>query len=105
MANVVSDFQDRLCKMLHPDDIALSSLAVGFKAKKIIGPQALATVQGKRGMDGAIFLLTRVCHKIDETKSGCLKTVFQVLKEQEYLSVIVEEMKEGLYELANCNFM
>ena len=103
MADVVRDFQDRLCNKLQLNDPALSSLAVGFKAKKIIGEGDLAEVQRKKGMDGAIFLLNIVCSKIRESAagSGCLKTVFQVLKGQEYLSDIVDEMKEGLYELAN----
>ena len=101
MADVVRKFKGRICEKLEINDGALSALAVGFEAKQIIGPADLANVQRNKGIDGAIFLLNLVCDKIKNQGSGCLKAVFQVLKEVNHLSDIVDEMKEGLYELAN----
>ena len=101
MTDVVNTYKARLCRKLALNETALSSLAVGFEGKKFIGRQDVAEVQHKKGMDGAIFLLNLVCDKIDELGYGCLKTVFQVLKEENHISDIVQEMKEGLYELAN----
>ena len=104
MANVVIQFKGELCKKLQDNDRALTELAVGFESEGIIVSGDLTDVKHKKGMDGASHLLTLVFKGIDEPHSGRLKTIFQVLKKQELLSDIVKKMKEGLYDLANCNF-
>ena len=105
MANVVIKFKGDLCKKLQNNERALTQLAVDFESERIIASADLTEVKRMKGMDGASHLLTLVCDEIRESGSDCLKTVFQVLEKQEYLSGIVKKMKEGLYDSANCKFM
>ena len=97
MANVVIKFKGELCKKLELNERALTKLAVDFESVEIIDAGDSAEVKRMKGMDGASHLLTLVCAKIDESGSDCLKTVFQVLEKQQFLSDIVKKMKEGLY--------
>ena len=104
MANVVRTFQGDLCRKINEFPNELLPLALDFQGKGIIGRHESKKVKEKQGMDGIVLLLDYVCDKIDKTNSDCLKTVFQVLEKQEFLSDIVKEMKEGLYDLAISNF-
>ena len=89
---VISHYQQEVCKILKHNDALLLSLAINLVEKGIIDEMTKNEVDRQKGYDGADTMMDYVKIKIKQTPALC-QTFLQVMEEFVVLEDVVEHIK------------